>query len=49
MSRTTSSTSAMGDAQAQQRLQEAMHHFQSGDTTRAEALAKALLRAMPLF
>lgn len=49
MSRSTLSLSATSDAQAQLRLQEALQHFQAGDTTRAEALAKALLRATPLF
>lgn len=39
----------LADAQAQQRLQEALHHLQAGDATRAEALSKALLRLEPLF
>ena len=46
MSRSTPSPS---DALAQQRLQEALHHFQAGDTTRAEAMSKSILRAAPQF
>lgn len=46
MSRSISSPS---DALAQQRLQEALHHFQAGDTTRAEAMSKSILRAAPQF
>lgn len=49
MSRSTQSSPNLADVQSQQRLQEALNHFQAGDTTRAEALAKALLRSTPQF
>lgn len=41
------SSPPVAEAMAQQRLQEALQCFLAGDTTRAEAMSKSVLRAMP--
>lgn len=47
MSRSNTPLSDATDPMAKQRLQEALMHFQSGDTTRAEAMCKSILRSSP--
>lgn len=49
MSRSNTPLPDVADTIAHQRLQEALRHFQSGDTTRAEAMCKSILRSSPLM